>query len=204
MRGATEHWDKVYTSKAHDKLSWHQDQASISLEWILEYANTKAAIIDVGTGVSILSDNLLDKGYQNLSLLELSPSAIQVLKIRLKKYAERLTFYNENILDFETETRFDLWHDRAVFHFLTDEEDQQIYIEKLTQHLKTGGYFLLATFAPTGPQQCSELDIVQYDKDKITQQLGTHFKLIKTTSETHPHPNGTTQDFNYFLFKKIN
>ncbi|SSC07598.1 class I SAM-dependent methyltransferase [bacterium endosymbiont of Bathymodiolus sp. 5 South] len=202
MSKATKHWDKIYQTKDHTKLSWSQTQASISLDWILNYTNKKDTIIDVGAGVSVLIDNLLDKGYKNLSLLEFSPIAIQTVKNRLKNHLGHVTFYNENILNFQSNAEFDLWHDRAVFHFLTNTKDQQTYIQKLNQQLKSGGYFLLATFAPTGPKQCSELDVVQYDSDKIIQLLGVDFKLIKTTNEAHPHPNGSTQDFSYFLFQK--
>jgi Methyltransferase domain. len=203
MTDTLSHWDKVYQSKDHAQVSWHQDHATLSFDWILAYTNKNANIIDVGSGVSILADNLLDEGYANLSLLELSFTAIQTTQERLKSDANKVNFYNENILNFQSDTQFDLWHDRAVFHFLTDEEDRQTYLNKLNQYLKPQGYFLLATFAPTGPKQCSELAIVQYDKDKITQLLGKKFNLIKTTSETHLHPNGSTQDFNYFLFQKL-
>jgi len=203
MTDTLSHWDKVYQSKNHTQVSWHQDHATLSFDWILKHTKHNDSIIDIGSGVSILADNLLDKGYTHLSLLELSPTAIQATQERLKSHTSKVNFYNENILNFQSDTQFDLWHDRAVFHFLTDEKDQQTYLNKLNQYLKPQGYFLLATFAPTGPKQCSELDIVQYDKDKITQLLGESFNLIKTTSETHPHPNGSTQDFNYFLFQKL-
>lgn len=196
------HWDTIYKNKSHDETSWYQVHSAVSLDWILNVTNKNDVIIDVGAGVSVLTDNLLEQGYRNLSLLEISPSAIQTMKERLMDDSNRVHFYNEDILEFQIDTRFDLWHDRAVFHFLTDEKDQQIYIEKLKWHLKSGGYFLLATFTPTGPKRCSKLDIVQYDVNKVTQLLGNDFKLIKTTGETHPHPNGSTQDFNYFLLQK--
>jgi 2-polyprenyl-3-methyl-5-hydroxy-6-metoxy-1,4-benzoquinol methylase len=202
MTNMISHWDKVYQSKDHNQVSWHQTHSTISFEWILKHTQKNDSIIDVGSGVSILADNLLDEGYTHLSLLELSPTAIQTTKDRLKAHTSKVNFYNENILNFQSDTQFDLWHDRAVFHFLTNEKDQKTYLNKLDQYLKPQGYFLLATFAPTGPKQCSELDIVQYDKDKITQLLGDDFTLIQTTSETHPHPNGSTQDFNYFLLQK--
>ena len=202
MKNMLSHWDKVYKNKDHNQVSWHQSHSTISFKWILKYTQKTDSIIDIGSGISILADNLLDEGYTHLSLLELSPTAIQTTKDRLKAHTSKVNFYNENILNFQSDTQFYLWHDRAVFHFLTDEKDQQTYINKLNQYLKPQGYFLLATFAPTGPKQCSELDIVQYDKDKITQLLGDDFTLIQTTSETHPHPNGSTQDFNYFLLQK--
>jgi 2-polyprenyl-3-methyl-5-hydroxy-6-metoxy-1,4-benzoquinol methylase len=202
MTDTLTHWDKVYQSKNHTQVSWYQDHATISFDWILECTNKDDSIIDVGSGVSILADNLLDEGYSNISLLELSPTAIQATEDRLADQSDKVNFYNENILDFETDKQYDLWHDRAVFHFLTDEKEQQTYIKKLNQYLKPKGFFVLATFAPTGPKQCSDLNIVQYDTDKIIPLLGNNFTLIKTTSETHPHPNGSTQDFNYFLFQK--
>ncbi len=195
------HWNALHQNKNHNEVSWHQVRSTISLDWILDVVDKDATIIDVGCGVSVLADNLLAQGYQHLSLLEISLSAIEVMKIRLADCLEQVHFYNDNILDLQIQSRFDLWHDRAVFHFLTDEKDQKTYIEKLKQHLKSDGYFLLSTFSPTGPKQCSDLNIVQYDTDKITRLLGADFELIKTTHETHPHPNGTTQDFNYFLFQ---
>ena len=197
------HWDEVYKTKDHEKVSWFQARSTISYDWITESIKQDDAIIDVGCGVSILADNLLKKGFDNLSLLELSTTALNACKDRLKSYHGKLNFYNENILDFEPKTTFKLWHDRAVFHFLTDPNDQQTYIKKLEKYLEKDGFFLLATFSPEGPKQCSELDIVQYDVSKITQLLGDQFKLINSTSEAHPHPNGMTQHFNYFLFKKV-
>ncbi len=202
MTSARTHWDTIYTTKNHNKVSWHQAQSTISLDWILDITSKNDAILDVGSGVSALADNLLEKNYQHLSLLEISQIAIQTMKKRLENHLDHVHFYHENILTFQTNTQFDLWHDRAVFHFLTNEKDQQTYIQKLKQYLKPNGYFLLSTFAPTGPKQCSELNIVQYDSDKITLLLDTDFKLIKTTSEIHPHPDGSTQDFNYFLLQK--
>ncbi len=202
MTNILTHWDEVYQNKDHAQVSWHQEHSAVSFDWIINITHKDDAVIDVGSGVSILADNLLDKGYTHLSLLELSPTAIQTTQARLKKYTNKPNFYNENILDFQSNTQYDLWHDRAVFHFLTDEKDRQTYLGKLKQYLKPQGYFLLATFAPTGPKQCSGLNIVQYDVDKITRLLGADFKLIKTTAEAHPHPNGSTQNFNYFLLQK--
>ncbi|WP_428087435.1 class I SAM-dependent methyltransferase [Candidatus Thioglobus sp.] len=196
------HWDKIYQNQNHSQVSWHQDRATISFDWIINNAPKNSAIIDVGSGASVLADNLLEAGYVDLSLLEISPIAIQAVQKRLNIHAEKLTFYNENVLNFQSKVQFDVWHDRAVFHFLTDPKDQQTYLKKLNQQLKKEGLFLLATFSPEGPSQCSELDVVQYDVEKITHLLGGQFKLLKTTTEMHPRPNGETQHFNYFLFKK--
>lgn len=202
MSDKFKHWDQVYQTKDHKQVSWHQTHATLSLAWILEHTQPSDAIIDVGCGVSILADELLEKGYQNLSLLELSSSALDTLKARLAQYPNQPTFYNVNILEFEPEDGYDLWHDRAVFHFLTKPDERQLYLHKLKQYLKPKGYFLLATFAPDGPTQCSELDIEQYDVAKISVLLGEDFQLIKTSNEQHPHPNGSMQSFNYFLFQR--
>ncbi len=202
MKDKFEHWDNVYKTKDHTQVSWHQEHSTISYDWIKENTNENDAIIDIGCGVSILADNLLNDNYKNISLLELSTNAIEALKDRLKKFKNNTKFYNLNILDFTTNDTFDLWHDRAVFHFLVDKNDQKTYIEKLEKYLNKGGYFLLATFAPDGPKECSELNIVQYDKEKITKLLSNRFDLIKTINEKHPHPNGSIQSFNYFLFRK--
>ena len=202
MTNSFSHWDKVYTTKVHEQVSWHQSHTTISLDWILEVTQPNDAIIDVGCGVSVLADNLLDEGYSNLALLELSTTALEATQKRLESNLNKVSFYNQNILEFSSKKRFKLWHDRAVFHFLTDANDQQIYLQKLYDYLQQDGFFLLATFATDGPTQCSELDIVQYDAEKITQLLGERFKLIKTTAESHPNPNGGAQKFNYFLLQK--
>lgn len=201
MNNIFKHWDKIYQEKNHKKISWHQEQSTLSYKWILEFTKKNEPIIDVGCGVSILSDELIDAGYTNISLLEISTSAIKTLKNRLKN--DYISFYNENILEFKIDKTFQLWHDRAVFHFLTNNKERDIYLKKLNKYLKVGGYFLLATFAINGPKKCSELNIVQYDKKKIKALLINNFELIKTESENHPHPNGTKQKFNYFLLKKI-
>lgn len=202
MTDTFSHWDNIYKTKDLSQVSWHQAHSTISFDWILASVKPTDSIIDVGCGVSILADNLLAKGFNDISLLELSTEALNTLKLRLKTSEEKLSFYNDNVLDFQPNNTFKLWHDRAVFHFLTDLKDQQTYLQKLDQYLEKEGFFLLSTFSPEGPTQCSELDIVQYDVKKITQLLGDRFNLLQTQSEMHLHPNGSVQHFNYFLFKK--
>ncbi|MDC1166035.1 methyltransferase domain-containing protein [Candidatus Thioglobus sp.] len=202
MTDSFSHWDKVYTTKKHDQVSWHQDRSTISLDWILKYTQQDDDIIDIGCGVSRLADNLLSEGYSKLSLLEISKNAIEAIQKRLESEKDQVSFYNQDILEFSSKKRFKLWHDRAVFHFLTNPDDQRIYIQKLYDYLQKDGYFLLATFSLDGPTECSELKVMQYDEKKITQLLGQSFKLIKTTTESHPHPNGSFQKFNYFLLQK--
>ena len=197
------HWEKIYKSRDHAQVSWHQTHPTTSLEWILEHTEPSQAIIDVGSGVSILTDNLIKAGYSNLSAVELSKSAVIATQKRLGSNASLPKFYVQNILGFETNQRFDLWHDRAVFHFLTVESEQKKYINKLNAHLEIGGYFLLATFAPDGPTICSNLDVASYDKKTISALLADDFRMIKTSHEDHTTPSGKMQTFNYFLLQKI-
>lgn len=196
------HWDNVYRHKDLSKVSWHQPHSTISYDWILSITKLSDKIIDVGSGVSVLADNLLTQGYTDISLLELSETALKITKNRLKKYQNSLTFLHENVLNLNTNSRFNLWHDRAVFHFLTEPAEQQTYIQQLQKFIKKNGFFLLATFATNGPISCSNLNIVQYDARKISSLLGKSFELIKTTAETHTRPDSKQQNFNYFLFVK--
>ena len=135
-------------------------------------------------------------------MLELSKNAIKAIQKRLTPEKDKVSFYNQNILKFSSKKQFKLWHDRAVFHFLTNPDDQQTCIQKLDDYLQKDGFFLLANFSQDGPTQFSELEVVQYDEKKITQLLNQSFKLIKTTTESLPHPNGDTQEFNFFYCKK--
>jgi len=202
MTDSSSHWNKVYTTKKHDQIGWHQDHPTISLDWIMQYTRQSDTIIDVGCGVSLLADNLLAEGYSDLSLLELSKNAIKAIQKRLTPEKDKVSFYNQNILKFSSKKQFKLWHDRAVFHFLTNPDDQQTCIQKLDDYLQKDGFFLLANFSQDGPTQFSELEVVQYDEKKITQLLNQSFKLIKTTTESLPHPNGDNQEFNFFYCKK--
>ena len=202
MTDTLNHWDEVYHNKDHSKLSWHQDTSTISLRWILEYAKNNDSIIDVGSGVSVLVDNLIDSGYKNISLLEISPIAIKATKDRLGKLSSGVDFINENVLDLNQNKTYKVWHDRAVFHFLTNKKEQHKYLDIINMHISIGGYFILSTFSTEGPKECSGLDIVQYDKDKITDMLAKNYKLIRNIKESHPHPNGGVQNFNYFCLQK--
>ncbi len=202
MTDSANHWEQVYQQKKPTQLSWYQPRPTLSYDWILAYVDRANAIIDVGCGMSVLADNLLDEGYADISLLEISSTAMEATKQRLAKHKNKVNFYNTNILDFNPNKTFKLWHDRAVFHFLTQTKAQKTYLFKLNQFLDKGGFFLLATFAKNGPKKCSGLEVVQYDEAKIGKMLGKHFKLIKTSYEIHPHPGGGTQSFGYFLLQK--
>lgn len=151
---------------------------------------------------SLLVDNLLDRGYKQVSVLDISSAALNVAIQRLGEQSKKVSWIEADATDFELPHKVALWHDRAAFHFLTDPADRKAYIESLNRHLKAGGQLILAAFAPEGPEQCSRLKIVQYDLDKIQGELGPGYVLHEATSENHITPAGGQQAFNYFRFEK--
>lgn len=198
------HWEQVYTNKSPLEVSWFQNEPSLSLQLINESGIKKdAAIIDIGGGASRLVDHLLEQGYQNMAVLDLSSSAIQHARLRLGDRQSQVEWFIEDVTGFNPPRKFDLWHDRAVFHFLTDAADRQQYKHHLQQGLITGGHLIIATFAIGGPEKCSGLDIVQYDANKISAELGDDYQLVDVHYELHITPAEKEQKFNYFHFKKI-
>lgn len=158
------------------------------------------AIIDVGGGASVLVDRLCDAAYTNISVLDISGSALEHARARLKHQAGKVHWYEQDITCFKPSRRFALWHDRAVFHFLTERKDRERYIDVLRQALEPCGHIIIMTFAIDGPSKCSGLDIVQYDWDKLSSELGPGFKLIETGHEAHHTPAGGQQKFAFFHF----
>ena len=198
------HWEQVYTDKTPLEVSWFQNEPSRSLQLITESGIDKnAAIIDVGGGASRLVDHLLEQGFSNLAVLDLSASAIQHAQSRLGDRQSEVEWFVEDITEFKPSRKFDLWHDRAVFHFLTEATDREKYRQCLQQGLVSGGHLIIATFAIGGPDKCSGLDIVQYDADKISRELGADFQLQDVHFELHITPAEKEQKFNYFHFKKV-
>lgn len=199
------HWEQVYTDKVPLEVSWFQNEPSLSLQLINDSGiNKDAAIIDIGGGASRLVDHLLDQGYRNLAVLDLSSSAIQHAQARLGDQQSQVEWFVEDITEFKPSRKFECWHDRAVFHFLTDSADREKYKQCLQQGLLTGGHIIIATFAIGGPEKCSGLDIVQYDANKISSELGDAYELLDVHYELHITPAEKEQKFNYFHFKKIN
>ena len=205
MSDKQQHWDKIYSDKTPLEVSWFQAEPTLSLQLIHDsIEDPGAAIIDVGGGASRLVDHLLERGYNNLAVLDISATAIAQAQQRLAERADQVEWFVEDITRFRAPRKFHLWHDRAVFHFLTDEQDCQAYVDTLRQAMESGGDVVIATFDIGGPQQCSGLDVVQYDADKITGVLGKDFELVEIRHELHQTPGEKTQPFNYFHFKKIN
>jgi len=193
----------VYRTKAPDAVSWYRPHLERSLELIQSAVpDCSASIIDVGGGESTLVDDLLAKGYRDVSVLDISQTAIEVAKKRMGELAHRVPWLVADITQAALpKRRYDLWHDRAVFHFLTRAEDRSAYVRQVAQAMKPGGYVIVATFGPEGPHKCSGLEVVRYDADSLHGEFGTSFRLIDSATELHQTPFGTTQQFLYCLCK---
>lgn len=201
MSERKQHWEKIYQEKSPLEVSWYQQEPTLSLNLIQHCQLEKSgAIIDVGGGASRLIDHLIQKGYQHLAVLDISANALEIAKQRLDDKADVVEWFSSDITEFIAPHPFDLWHDRAVFHFLTEAADRQKYIAALKAALPTGGNLILAAFAIGGPTKCSGLDIVQYDAAKICRELGEEFELVEEAGETHLTPSGGEQLFSYFRF----
>jgi len=193
------HWDQVYLTKARDAASWYQPHASVSLSLIRETGiNLGAPIIDVGGGASTLVDDLLELGYSTLSVLDLSEAALDAAASRLGARGDAVRWLEADI----TRTTFpdasvELWHDRAVFHFLNEAEDRAAYIRALVQAVKPGGHLIIGTFAENGPEKCSGLPVQRYSAQGLYSQFSSAFELVKTTTEAHRTPSGSIQAFVY-------
>lgn len=197
------HWENVYNEKSPLQVSWYQSDPKISLQLIEATDCTKdAAVIEVGGGASVLVDRLLESGYRNVSVLDLSGKALAHAKHRLGDEGLAVNWFEADITEFDPPTSYDIWHDRAVFHFLTDARERSMYIDTLSKALRKGGHLVIATFAMGGPTKCSGLEIVQYDANKISSELGPAFELQSEQFETHITPSGGGQKFNYFYFVK--
>ena len=199
MNKQQEHWEKVYQTKAPDAVSWFQEHATRSLEIIRSIgAASNAQIIDVGGGTSTLVDDLLIGGFKHMSVLDLSASALEVARKRLGPLGQNVTWITGDIrtVDLPAQT-YDIWHDRAVFHFLTEPADRMAYVRQVIRAVKPGGHVIVATFAPNGPQLCSGLPVVRYDPDQLHGEFGPTFELLEHTSEAHKTPWGSVQHFVY-------
>lgn len=198
-----QHWETVYETKAADAVSWYQPHLEKSLKLIVNADSNRAAqVIDVGGGESTLVDDLLATGYRNVSVLDISQRAVDVCKARLGEHSTNVTWFTADILKAALPEKFyDIWHDRAVFHFLTSEEQRRKYVSQVAQAVKTGGHVIVATFGPQGPEKCSGLATMRYDADSLHYQFGTSFRLIESATELHNTPFGTTQQFLYCYCK---
>jgi ubiquinone/menaquinone biosynthesis C-methylase UbiE len=193
-----QHWERVYRDKAANEVSWFQQHAASSLRLIQDSADTNAHIIDVGGGTSVLVDGLLDAGYRHLAVLDLAESALATSRARLGAHAQLVQWIAGDVTRVELPAaHYDAWHDRAVFHFLTDPADRARYVAQVLQSVKPGGRVIVAAFGPGGPLQCSGLDVVRYAPDALHAEFGAPFQLIKHETEIHHTPAGREQEFVY-------
>lgn len=198
-----DHWNRVYGSKTPESVSWYQRKPDLSLALIAASGVAKDAwIIDVGGGASVLVDYLLDLGYAHLAVLDLSGSALIASQARLGARAADIKWHEVDVTNFAPPHRYALWHDRAVFHFLTAAEDRARYVDTLRNALEPNGVIVIATFAPEGPPKCSGLDVVRYDEQSIAAELGAEFQFQEVRRETHLTPWNAEQRFNYFRFQR--
>lgn len=197
------HWDNIYRTKELKEVSWYQPIPQLSINFIEKtHLEKNAAIIDVGGGDSFLVDHLLKLGYTNLTVLDISEAAIERAKQRLGEKAKEVKWVVSDILDFKPETNFDLWHDRAAFHFLTDEKEIKKYVEIASQNIVQKGHLIVGAFSENGPKKCSGIEIAQYSPDKLNHYFGNLFELIESEITDHSTPFNTTQNFVFCRFIK--
>jgi len=193
------HWEKVYRTKLPTQVSWYRPHLDVSLQLIEEAApNRDAHVIDVGGGESTLVDDLLARGYHNLSILDISSTALDEAKQRLGATSHAINWLCGDVTTMPLPGHhYDVWHDRAVFHFLTDPVDRTAYVRQVARSVKPGGHVIVATFGPEGPTQCSGLDVVRYGPESLHREFGINFRLVKHLAELHRTPAGSIQQFTY-------
>jgi len=201
MSDRKQHWEQVYTDKSPLDVSWYQQEPTISQRLIQDSVSDRnQPVLDVGGGASVLVDRLQERGFTNLSVLDISANALEHAKQRLGQASDQIEWYACDVTEFSPPHQYACWHDRAVFHFLTDADDRQKYVQRLNDALQLEGYLVLAAFAIGGPTMCSGLDIVQYSAEKLGQELGDNFKFLEEVDEVHITPAQKEQLFCYYRF----
>ncbi len=200
------HWNNIYSTKAVDAVSWYQEKPEKSIELIQRFmpAEKNPAVIDVGGGASSLVDHLLAAGYKSLTVLDISEAALAKSRARLGPVSDDISWIVADVTNAELpDNAYDLWHDRAVFHFLVDPEERASYVRLITGTLRPGGILVISTFAPDGPEKCSALAVSRYDCVALWQILGRKFDLLFSDREIHQTPFQTQQSFSYCVFQRI-
>jgi 2-polyprenyl-3-methyl-5-hydroxy-6-metoxy-1,4-benzoquinol methylase len=200
---AKTHWEKVYATKQPEAVSWYRAHLETSLALIERAAHSRSAsIIDIGAGESTLVDDLLARGYDNITVLDVSQTALDVTKKRLDALAEQINWIIADITQAQLEPfAYDVWHDRAVFHFLTSNEQRAAYVRNVATSVRPGGHVIVSTFGPEGPTKCSGLEVMRYDTESLHNEFGVRFRLVESSKELHYTPFGTTQQFLYCYCK---
>jgi len=197
------HWEEVYTAHDETEVSWFQDDPAPSLELIeLTAPGQYTDIIDIGGGASRLADRLLARGHRHLTVLDISQAALDLACLRLGRRASEVQWITADVTEWPPSRVFDIWHDRAAFHFLTDPADRAAYVARLNEALRPGGHAIIATFAEDGPEKCSGLPVSRYDAEGLARELGEAFKLVKSRRHDHATPSQATQRFQFSVFQK--
>lgn len=198
------HWDKIYQSKEPEELSWFQPVPETSLNFFKQYnVPVDAKIIDIGGGDSFLVDHLLDLGYKDITILDISETSLNKAKQRLAERAAKVKWIVADAASFKPTEKYDFWHDRAAFHFLTDEQDISNYLQTAQQNINPTGVLIIGTFSENGPKKCSGIDIKPYSETTMTDRLKADFEKIKCITVDHKTPFGTIQNFVFCSFRKM-
>lgn len=207
MTGQVSHWDGVYGRKAESEMSWHEAVPDLSLKLVRAHAPARGSIIDIGGGTSRLTEVLQSEGYRPLAVLDISRAALDANRRRIGPAGELIQWIAADIVSWQPDRAWDIWHDRAVFHFLTDPADQRAYVARMDQALKPDGVAILATFAKDGPERCSGLPVQRYDPQDLASRLQAlapgRFAPVHALYHTHMTPSGGQQPFQYSVFRKI-
>ena len=203
MPDRSTHWDNVYATKGETEVSWFQDSPAISLDMIRSASpDHGTAIIDIGGGASRLVDALLRDGYRDLAVLDLSANALEAARRRIGAAGSTVDWIVADVTTWQPPKTYDVWHDRAAFHFLTDPRDRAAYVERLRSAVAPGGHVIIATFAPDGPEKCSGLPVQRHDSASLAAELGPEFELVETRREVHHTPWDSTQAFQFSRFRR--
>ena len=203
MDNRKSHWENIYQTKDISTVSWYQPTPSTSLDLIAEMDLDKdAAIIDIGGGDSFLPDFLLKLGYTNISVLDISEKALENAKSRLGEDAEKIKWIVSDITKFSPTEKYDLWHDRAAFHFLTEEKEINEYVELVARALKQNAHLIVGTFSENGPTKCSGIDIKQYSKSELSELFSANFEKLHCENVNHKTPSGAIQNFTFCTFRR--
>lgn len=199
----TDHWENVYTTKADDSVSWFEQSPAFSLELIAATGIKSASVIDIGGGASRLVDTLVAQGHNQVAVLDLSAHALNIAKSRMGNDAGTVEWIVGDVTSWTPANQYDIWHDRAAFHFLNAPEDQAAYAKTLHAALKTGGFAIIGTFALDGPEKCSGLPVTRHDAASIARVLGSSFTLVDQRRYNHVTPGGNVQKFQFSTFRKV-
>jgi SAM-dependent methyltransferase len=198
------HWQNVYETKGEREVSWFQERPAISIELIRATGvDADASIVDIGGGASRLADTLIGEGFRSIAVLDLSETALTASRERLGARAKQVSWIVADVMTWQPEQRYDVWHDRAAFHFLTEQGDRKAYAECAGKAVRPGGHVIIGTFALDDPEQCSGLPVIRHDATSLSVALGHSFKLVESRRQDHHTPGGKLQRFQFSLFRRL-